>query len=104
MEYNPALFCYASEAHVRRPCASSEPLRTLRFRCAQDIEVYARTTPPIKSSELPRGCANRRVAYVSRSSKKAVESLSRLPSMKSYQPIGAASNPTVPLRKFRGTL
>src|SRR5215217_5592993 len=39
-----------------------------------------------------RACANRRVAYVARSSKKAIESLSPLSSTKSCQPIGAASN------------
>src|SRR5215217_8068996 len=38
-----------------------------------------------------RACANRRVAYVARSSKKAIESLLPLSSTKSCQPIGAAS-------------
>jgi hypothetical protein len=38
-----------------------------------------------------RACANRRGAYVSRSSKKAIESLLPLSSTKSFQPIGAAS-------------
>jgi hypothetical protein len=46
VEHNPAL-CYASGAYVRHPYASSEPLRTLRFRCSQDVAVYVRTTPPI---------------------------------------------------------
>jgi hypothetical protein len=40
---------------------------------------------------LLRACANRRVAYVARSSKKAIESLLPLSSTKSCQPIGAAS-------------
>jgi hypothetical protein len=43
-----------------------------------------------KIKEL-RACANRRVAYVARSSKKAIESLLPLSSTKSCQPIGAAS-------------
>src|SRR5215218_4980860 len=38
-----------------------------------------------------RACANRRVAYVARSSKKAIEALLPLSSTKSCQPIGAAS-------------
>ena len=38
-----------------------------------------------------KACANRRAAYVPRHSRKAVQLLWELPSMKSCQPIGAAS-------------
>jgi hypothetical protein len=38
-----------------------------------------------------RACANRQVAYVTRSCVKAIKSLRELPSAKSCQPIGAAS-------------
>jgi hypothetical protein len=46
---------------------------------------------------LLRACANRRVAHVSRNSGKAVQWLWELPSMKSCQPISAASKPIEPL-------
>ena len=48
----------------------------------------------ILTNNLPvyvRACANRRVASVARSSKKAIEALLPLSSTKSCQPIGAAS-------------
>jgi hypothetical protein len=45
----------------------------------------------LEAIERLRACANRRVAYVSKHSGKAVQSLWELPSMKSCQPIGAAS-------------
>jgi hypothetical protein len=47
-----------------------------------------------------RACANRQVAYVTRSCVKAIKSLRELPSAKSCQPIGAASYQTVSEDEF----
>src|SRR5215207_6465141 len=75
---------------VDAPCAG----RALRvvltvWRLAGFAKIYSL----IKSYALHavRGSANRRVAYVSRNNGKAVESLLKLPSMKSCQPIGGSS-------------
>ena len=48
-------------------------------------------TETLTNSRKLRACANRRVAYVSRSSQKAVQSLREMSCAKSCPPIGAAS-------------
>ena len=53
--------------------------------------VMSASAAALKTSSHLRACANRRVAYVARSSKKTIESLLPLSSTKSCQPIGAAS-------------
>src|SRR5215218_1881964 len=50
-----------------------------------------RPRPPTHTQEF-RACANRRVSYVSKSSKKAVQSLREMSCAKGCPPIGAASN------------
>ena len=73
--------------------------RIARYRAngARVIETrqLARLSRLSRERALLRACANRRVVYVSKHSRKAVQSLWELPSMTRCQPIGAASKPVV---------
>src|SRR5829696_5466700 len=61
----------------------------LRLSYVPRLRSYTHSSPAVENPL--RACANRRVAYVSRTNQKAVGSLSEMPCAKICLPIGAAS-------------
>src|SRR5215217_9744585 len=71
----------------KEPTSGLEPLTCSLRVIGHALQGFAE----VCKYRIFRACANRRVAYVARSSKKTIESLLPLSSTKSCQPIGAAS-------------
>jgi hypothetical protein len=72
--------------------AKGETVGTFLQRWLEDVVKPNKThrTYATHHQQVLRACANRQVAYVTRSCVKAIKSLRELPSAKSCQPIGAS--------------